>query len=488
MQVTDGSFRVFARFDGVPVAVAAAGDRVVVGLGSNDGAVVAILDSSGSTVAQVDSVESDGPPLLTVADGRVWIGVTGTLPVDAGFAERQWFLVSDLDGEPYDTPTRSEGMPLDGGRAFHVTDTGVTLYDEENTGTEWTIGGGGTITSAHPFLDGVLVTWTTDDDASAGTSYAAYLTKDGQATGIEYARTGFAARAPEQSIDVGPQGLVTIDGTADDVRVSILSLEGLEPLGPMSIGGLDWIRAVYPSGVFGSDGRRLTRTSPVLHSVKSAAWDGDEGIVMIDPEGRLLRIHPGGEDVIAELPDDLQELVAVVDVDGRSIAGYTRLEGNATTITWIDITTGEPADGPGDRVVLRGDGRIELAAQGRRARIDHPDWSGVPRGEGGEPVPPFPLPELVITDDAGTELLRLPIGSEQRPLAVLHDFDGRRVIVSAEPWEPAAAPRTVWIVDLECVACTQTVDAGPDSFDLIGIATSEGPIDAFEPLVPSETG
>ena len=118
----------------------------------------------------------------------------------------------------------------------------------------------------------------------------------------------------------------------------------------------------------------------------------------------------------------------------------------------------------------------------RSVTIEDPDWSDVEHDEAGGPIPPFDLPELVVSE-GGREVLRLPVGSEGRPYVDIHDFDGRRLVIAAQPQEPATPPTTVWIIDLECADCTQMIETpGPEYFDLIGVLPQEG--DVVQPALP----
>jgi hypothetical protein len=87
-----------------------------------------------------------------------------------------------------------------------------------------------------------------------------------------------------------------------------------------------------------------------------------------------------------------------------------------------------------------------------------------------------------VTED-GKEVLRMAVGTERRPYVFIQDFDGRRLILTAWPYEPALPPSTVWIIDLECGDCTQVFETtGTEYFDLIGTVASEGPVVA--PTIP----
>ena len=91
------------------------------------------------------------------------------------------------------------------------------------------------------------------------------------------------------------------------------------------------------------------------------------------------------------------------------------------------------------------------------------------------PLPTY-LVSVAATED-GEEVLRMEVGSEQRPYVYIHDFDGRRLILGAEPFEPAVPPVTVWIIDLECATCTERIETDSlERFDLIGWLGSNGPV------------
>ncbi len=247
-----------------------------------------------------------------------------------------------------------------------------------------------------------------------------------------------------------------------------------------------WIRSTYPSGVWSSDGAAVFDASIAYFSMKTVAWDGTDGIAYL-AEGetetwQLRRANPTGDRLVIEIPWFTEALADVVSVDGVAVAILFRpgLDAAGPSLRGIALADGAPVGVPTDRIRLDGPYSIDRGAQGRRAHLEDPDWSNIPRGEGGEPIPPFPLPSLVILDQSGSELIRFQVGTYERPYATIHDFDGRRIIVSVEPFEPAAAPRTVYVIDLECASCTEVIDAGPDSFDLVGSLDRQGELVAPE--------
>lgn len=232
--------------------------------------------------------------------------------------------------------------------------------------------------------------------------------------------------------------------------------------------GTSWIRGGL-NGVYDDSGELITDLEfsgiGILGGGRASAWDGDQGFVVVTDQ--VLWFGEGGL-VETDLP--VGPIVEVERVAGVPVVGIGSLVATGPT-TWFDLTTGAETTAPESSRTLDG---VTYQAGGLATFIELPDWTGVTRGEAGEPIPPFDLPELVVMGE-GEELIRLAIGSEQRPYAQVHDFDGRRIIVSAEPHEPALGPRTVWVIDLECAECTVRIESdGPEWFDLVGTLEREG--------------
>lgn len=235
----------------------------------------------------------------------------------------------------------------------------------------------------------------------------------------------------------------------------------------------DWVRGTSEQ-IIDDGGEVLFEFPSTILFGRNTAWDGGDGFVALTGEG-LIWMRPGQSRTI-DLPQGAIVDVAISD-SGTHVVGIARIEDR--TVHWYELETGDLVDPPATARTL--DGRAFVAGD-RMATIEDPDWNGVERDETGAPLPPFDLPELVVTEGR-FEVLRIPVGSFQKPFAEIHDFDGRRIVFGALPIEPAVPPTTVWIVDLECSECTQRFDTPSlEYFDLIGDLPSEGAV--VEPVMP----
>jgi hypothetical protein len=201
---------------------------------------------------------------------------------------------------------------------------------------------------------------------------------------------------------------------------------------------------------------------------RNTAWDGGEGFVALTGSG-LIWLRPSGQDTVNA------PFGSIVDVSiserGTHIVGIDPFDGEV--VVWVELETGDETTRPNESKTLDG---VTFTVGDRMATIEAPDWSDAEVDEIGRPLPPFDLPTLVVTE-GGEEVLRLEVGGDQLPHVNIHDFDGRRLILGAEPFEPAVPPVTAWIVDLECAGCTQRVDTETlEYFDLIGVLPSGGPV------------
>lgn len=201
---------------------------------------------------------------------------------------------------------------------------------------------------------------------------------------------------------------------------------------------------------------------------RNTAWDGGEGFVALT-ESELIWIRPQGRQSI-DAPFGSILDVAVTET-GTHVVGIREAE--SREIRWLELESGDEVAAP--PTALTTDGKTFTFGD-RTATIVDPDWSDVEKDETGFPLRPFDLPELVVTE-RGVEVLRITVGSEDRPFVEIHDFDGRRLIIGALPVEPAVPPSTVWIIDLECGECTEVIETPSlEYFDLIGVVTSEGAV------------
>ena len=249
----------------------------------------------------------------------------------------------------------------------------------------------------------------------------------------------------------------------------------VSPLAGFSVSGLQWVKSTAYTGVLGSDGVQ-SFAADVRSGPKSIAWDGEDGLVYVSNGDELWWVTPTKHDRVADLGEfsffDEQPLLDVVLVDEVPFAVMASLNGDPV---WINLHSGvfdDTAAAKSDRRFETGE-TLRIAIAGIAVYIEEPDWSSVARGEGGEPLPPFALPVLVIEGIDGSDPVRIEVGSEQQPIARVHDFDGYRLIYSVEPYEPALPSRTVYVVDIDCVDCSEGfVTEGPaDWFDLINDST-----------------
>ncbi len=418
-------------------------------------------------------------------DGRIWLGVDDLFPADSGFARTQWILVATGDGVPIPEQQRSEARPLPDGRSIQLAEHSVALTSISGAGIRWELPDDLTVLSADPFLDGLLVTATNDPTAELGQIAALYLRPDGAVTGFWLDRY-WGDIVPGPTNTVADNGaLYGLGRNTEGLFLSITELETLHPLPPFSLSGVQWIGSDHQT-IRLQTGNVLAR-GRYLFPGRGTAWDGEAGVVTFGNSGNT----PSGEvDVQWLLPGDQTdatrigfngEVFEVAKSEGGPVFGIRNFDGSGT-ISWYLVETGQRTDPPSTARTLDGQ---TFTAQGRTATIALPDWSNVERGEAGEPLSPYELPELVVTSQDGTELLRMVVGTNDRPYVRIHDFDGRRLILDSTPQEPASPPQTVWIIDLECADCTREFKTpGPFWFDLIGTSETAGAV--VQPILEIE--
>ena len=115
---------------------------------------------------------------------------------------------------------------------------------------------------------------------------------------------------------------------------------------------------------------------------------------------------------------------------------------------FISLETGEEVRDPGDLMVEASctDGEhVWNAANGLQATIAGP---GVLFDSEGEVAGIEDVAELHILQD-GEVVAEIPVGGFYEAYARIHDFDGRFVIISRGPFEPAMPEETYFLLDLE---------------------------------------
>jgi hypothetical protein len=456
-----------------------------------DGIVVSGLDASGDPVLRLSSRDNkvrwsmplelglgENPQLALGADRVIWQGVRDLFPEESGFAALQWIPVATLDGRPVVESGRSEFRPLPDGRSIGMSEHSASLTGPDGTGTRWELPSSLSVLSADPFLDGILVAATDEPNGESGKVVSLFLRPGAPATGLSFDRYWGPVIPGPTTIVANNKNLYILTNNDEGTFISVASLATLYPLPPFTVEGVEWISVDHET-IRSADGTVLARGRYAFPG-RPSGWDGSTGVVTFGDDG-LRWMQPDGESAPPLPSEAIAEIVEVVAADDGHIVG-ARLLDSFDTIIWFDLESGAPTEPPARARTLDG---VAFAAGGRTATIALPDWSNVQRGEGGGPLLPYDLPELVISGDDGTELLRVTVGTNDRPYVQIHDFDGRRLILTAVPQEPASPPQTVWIIDLECSECTEVISNGhPVWFDLIGTLESTGGV--VEPILPGE--
>jgi hypothetical protein len=288
------------------------------------------------------------------------------------------------------------------------------------------------------------------DEARVPDSYAYGWLPDGRALVWIWGESGCGSSDPEP-------GLYAYD--LDGSRELLFSFEATPFWGRMvesspaaAVHAQLWLRGQFGAGVFGSDGTQFVANPLRSFFIKTVAWDHGEGFVYLSEDGAVRWWRPDADTEIVRFDGPTDDL-AIVDVSllDRQVVIVER---NGSLLAF-DLITGAASEGAVQRYRRVETGEISFLAGGRTAVVIRD--------------------ELIVTHQEG--LLRLGLGGPEQPFVVLHDFDGRRVIVSIEALEPADAPRTVYIIDLECPTCTEVIETiTAQSFDLVGNLSRSNPI------------
>lgn len=456
------------------------GEIAIAGVADSGNSELRKYTRDGTLVWNLDvDVEFDNRTQLAIDQaGRIWFSVHDFFPADSGFAVIQWFVIANADGTPVLDPPRSEARPLPDGRSIQVAAHSASLTSLEGTGVRWELPDDLIVLSADPFLEGLLVTATNDPTAELGQTVALSLQPNA-------AVTGFWLDRYWGDIVPGPTNIVADNGAlyglgrnAEGLFLSTTELETLHPLPPFSLSGVQWIGSDHQT-IRLQTGNVLARGNYPFPG-RGTAWDGNTGLVTLDRD-RLTWLRPNSRPTVAPNGPFISEIVEVAEGDVEPFILVRLIEDPSTTL-WMRFSTGYVVDPPESARTVDGQ---TFTAQGRTATIAQPDWSNVELGEASELLLPYDLPELVVTSQDGTELLRMVVGTNDRPFVQIHDFDGRRLILDATPQEPASPPQTVWIIDLECADCTQAFLTGhPVWFDLIGTVETAGEV--VQPILENE--
>lgn len=250
-------------------------------------------------------------------------------------------------------------------------------------------------------------------------------------------RTGvLVAIAVTAAACAGPQAGPTTTTTAPQPTTTTTAATTTTSLPPIDADG--WV-------TFGPDGLRHSE-GEVLRAEGAVGWetvarDGDGGLAFVDEDGLWWR--PRGADTdrfVAKAEGDLVEVVPTLDGPVARIG--------ACPSRYVRLADGVAVGGsPQGKVEFScGTGSVQWrAANGLFARITGP---GVTTDDEGQIVGIEDVAQLVIRR-GGETVLSTPVGGFYEAYARIHDFDGRYVIVSRGPFEPAMPDETYFVIDLE---------------------------------------
>jgi hypothetical protein len=194
----------------------------------------------------------------------------------------------------------------------------------------------------------------------------------------------------------------------------------------------------------GPEGLR-TWKGEVVRSEATTGWntlarDRSGGVAFL-ADGRLWWL-PAGERapmVVAPVDGDLIEVIATADGPvariGLCPSVHVRLTDGATIVG--------PEDSKVDVSCTTG-ATTWHAVNGLAARITGP---GVVLDDEDQIVGIEDVAHLEIDHD-GTEVLSVPVGGFYEAYVRIHDFDGRRVLISRGPFEPAMPEESYFLIDL----------------------------------------
>ena len=234
-------------------------------------------------------------------------------------------------------------------------------------------------------------------------------------------------------------------------------------ISPVSGGGIGDPIATAPFGGVLEGQRTIAADGQggfvTLYDQSSLLWwqaGSDRPVLIEDPSleaglatyASLIEVAAIGGETTAIVTLDPGPTVGAVDCASLPLTRAVSLE-SGNSIDWSEGSWSFPGGCHGPPVIARGTTSVYILA---------PDWANVPSDpESGRPLAPVPVTHLVV--DGPNNQRRIPLTTDDRPFATIHDFDGTRVLVSIEPYEPALPPRLFTIIDLECETCDVTFES-----------------------------
>lgn len=171
---------------------------------------------------------------------------------------------------------------------------------------------------------------------------------------------------------------------------------------------------------------------------------------------------PAGESEPQEVASAEGELIEVVPTADGPVARIGLCDS-----VYISLNDGAEAEQPAQLAVegeCEDGSTIWRAANGLQAAIIGP---GVIFDAEGQVAGIEDVATLEILDDSGV-ILEIPVGGFYEAYARIHDFDGRHVIVSRGPFEPAMPEETYFVIDLETGEIQYPPVQGSASAALVG--------------------
>ncbi|GIU92736.1 MAG: hypothetical protein KatS3mg011_1642 [Acidimicrobiia bacterium] len=173
---------------------------------------------------------------------------------------------------------------------------------------------------------------------------------------------------------------------------------------------------------------------------------------------------PAGEPRPRLVRADVDQFVRAVPTDEAPAALVHLTDGSPY---WVDVETGQPTEPDTPGVVVLPDPTttpVWYARNGLAAVVTPPEVSYDDEGQPVEVEAPArliigPSDTIIIREGAmsvnfaGPHLFDISVSTLESPWARLHDFDGRRIIVSRGPFEPALPEETFLYIDLGCGDC-----------------------------------
>jgi len=226
-----------------------------------------------------------------------------------------------------------------------------------------------------------------------------------------------------------------------------------------------WVMQTTSGIVTSTSGRVIFETAPFL-GMPNLARDHLGGIAFIDESG-LWWWQAGVSEprLVLFIPSVAAgQMIEVIPTADGPAARMTIWQPDKTEL-FVNLKTGEEIDPINGSIEIAEDGTTTItAANGLIAAVTQPDVTR----DGDGLVDGVIEPAHLVVERDGEPVLNIRIGSEYEAWARIHDFDGRYLIVSVGPYEPAVPTETFYVIDLACADCTGVFTEGGATAALTG--------------------